>query len=157
MKGTIAFNISYGLPELSREQIREAADIAGILSFIESLPEGFETEVGERGVTLSGGQRQRIAIARAVVRDPRILILDEATSSLDLEVERQVQEAMNRAMKGRTSLVIAHRLSTIRNADRIVVLDGGRIVEQGRHDELLAWGGIYCRLHNLQFDRGTGQ
>jgi subfamily B ATP-binding cassette protein MsbA len=157
MKGTIAFNISYGLPELSREQIREAADIAGILSFIESLPEGFETEVGERGVTLSGGQRQRIAIARAVVRDPRILILDEATSSLDLEVERQVQEAMNRAMKGRTSLVIAHRLSTIRNADRIVVLDGGRIVEQGRHDELLAGGGIYCRLHNLQFDRGTGQ
>ncbi len=157
MKGTIAFNISYGLPELSREQIREAADIAGILSFIESLPEGFETEVGERGVTLSGGQRQRIAIARAVVRDPRILILDEATSSLDLEVERQVQEAMNRAMKGRTSLVIAHRLSTIRNADRIVVLDGGRIVEQGRHDELLALGGIYCRLYHLQFDRGTGQ
>ena len=157
MKGTIAFNISYGLPELSREQIREAADIAGILSFIESLPEGFETEVGERGVTLSGGQRQRIAIARAVVRDPRILILDEATSSLDLEVERQVQEAMNRAMKGRTSLVIAHRLSTIRNADRIVVLDGGRIVEQGRHEDLLAGGGIYCRLHNLQFDRGTGQ
>jgi subfamily B ATP-binding cassette protein MsbA len=157
MKGTIAFNISYGLPELSQEQIREAADIAGILSFIESLPEGFETEVGERGVTLSGGQRQRIAIARAVVRDPRILILDEATSSLDLEVERQVQEAMNRAMKGRTSLVIAHRLSTIRNADRIVVLDGGRIVEQGRHEDLLACDGMYCRLHNLQFDRGTGQ
>ena len=157
MKGTIAFNISYGLPELSREQIREAADIAGILSFIESLPEGFETEVGERGVTLSGGQRQRIAIARAVVRDPRILILDEATSSLDLEVERQVQEAMNRAMKGRTSLVIAHRLSTVRNADRIVVLDGGRIVEQGRHEELLTGGGMYGRLYHLQFDRGTGQ
>jgi subfamily B ATP-binding cassette protein MsbA len=157
MKGTIAFNISYGLPELSPEQIREAADIAGILSFIESLPEGFKTEVGERGVTLSGGQRQRIAIARAVVRNPRILILDEATSSLDLEVERQVQEAMNRAMRGRTSLVIAHRLSTIRNVDRIVVLDGGRIVEQGRHEDLLAFGGMYSRLHNLQFDRGTGK
>jgi subfamily B ATP-binding cassette protein MsbA len=157
MKGTIAFNISYGLPELSPEQIREAADIAGILSFIESLPEGFKTEVGERGVTLSGGQRQRIAIARAVVRNPRILILDEATSSLDLEVERQVQEAMNRAMRGRTSLVIAHRLSTIRNVDRIVVLDGGRIVEQGRHEDLLAFGGMYSRLHNLQYDRGTGK
>ena len=151
MKGTIAFNISYGLPDLSMEQIREAAETAGILAFIESLPDGFNTEVGERGVTLSGGQRQRIAIARAIVRNPRILILDEATSSLDLEVEKQVQEAMSSAMKGRTSLVIAHRLSTIRNSDRIIVLDGGRIIEQGCHRELIAGGGMYRRLHNLQF------
>lgn len=151
MKGTIAFNISYGLPDLSMEQIRFAAETAGILAFIESLPGGFSTEVGERGVTLSGGQRQRIAIARAIVRDPRILILDEATSSLDLEVEKQVQEAMSSAMRGRTSLVIAHRLSTIRNSDRIVVLDEGRIIEQGRHWELIAEGGMYRRLHDLQF------
>ncbi|MGI6251860.1 MAG: ABC transporter ATP-binding protein [Aminivibrio sp.] len=151
MKGTIAFNISYGLPDLSMDQIREAAETAGILAFIESLPDGFNTEVGERGVTLSGGQRQRIAIARAIVRNPRILILDEATSSLDLEVEKQVQEAMSSAMKGRTSLVIAHRLSTIRNSDRIIVLDGGRIIEQGCHRELIAGGGMYRRLHNLQF------
>ncbi len=151
MKGTIAFNISYGLPDLSMEQIREAAETAGILAFIESLPDGFNTEVGERGVTLSGGQRQRIAIARAIVRNPRILILDEATSSLDLEVEKQIQEAMSSAMKGRTSLVIAHRLSTIRNSDRIIVLDGGRIIEQGCHRELIAGGGMYRRLHNLQF------
>ena len=154
MKGTIAFNISYGLPDLSFDQIKEAAAVAGILSFIESLPEGFETEVGERGVTLSGGQRQRVAIARAIVRNPRILILDEATSSLDLEVERQVQRAMNRAMKGRTSLVIAHRLSTIRNADRIVVLHEGRIAEQGRHGELIQGEGIYSRLYSLQTSGG---
>lgn len=155
MKGTIAFNISYGLPDLSMDQIRAAAATAGILAFIESLPEGFETEVGERGVTLSGGQRQRIAIARAIVRNPRILILDEATSSLDLEVEKQVQEAMSSAMKGRTSLVIAHRLSTIRNSDRIIVLDEGRIIEQGRHWELIAGGGMYRRLHDLQFAGGA--
>jgi subfamily B ATP-binding cassette protein MsbA len=154
MKGSIAFNISYGLPELSLEAIRGAAETAGIAGFIESLPEGYDTEVGERGVTLSGGQRQRIAIARAVVRNPRILILDEATSSLDLEVERQVQAAMNRAMKGRTSFIIAHRLSTVRNADRIIVLDQGRIAEEGTHEQLIAAGGIYCRLHALQFRGG---
>lgn len=156
MKGSIAFNISYGLPELSLEAIRGAAETAGIAGFIESLPEGYETEVGERGVTLSGGQRQRIAIARAVVRNPRILILDEATSSLDLEVERQVQAAMNRAMKGRTSFIIAHRLSTVRNADRIIVLDEGRVAEEGTHKQLIAAGGIYCRLHALQFRGGEG-
>ncbi len=153
LKGSIAFNISYGLPDLSLEEIEAAAKIAGIHSFISELTEGYFTEVGERGVTLSGGQRQRIAIARAVVRNPRILILDEATSSLDLEVERQVQEAMNAAMKGRTSFLIAHRLSTIRNADRIIVIEKGKIAEQGSHEELLAHGGLYRRLYDLQFFR----
>jgi subfamily B ATP-binding cassette protein MsbA len=158
MKGTMAFNIAYGLPELldlrhsSMETLRSAAKAAGIDDFIMSLPDAYETEVGERGVTLSGGQRQRIAIARAVVRDPRILILDEATSSLDLEVERQVQEAMNRAMAGRTSFVIAHRLSTVRNAHRILVLSEGRIVQQGSHEALLRQGGIYAQLYGLQFE-----
>jgi len=153
LRGTIGFNISYGLPGMSSEDIARAADIAGIRAFIESLPLGYDTEVGERGVTLSGGQRQRIAIARAVARNPRILILDEATSSLDSEVERQVQEAMNTAMAGRTSLVIAHRLSTIRGADRIVVLDRGRIVGQGTHDELMAMGGLYHRLYTSGEER----
>ena len=172
MKGSIAFNIAYGLPiragrpsdlqsspldnpELM-SAIRRAAHIADIDAFIEGLPEGYATEVGERGVTLSGGQRQRIAIARAVVRDPRILILDEATSSLDLAVERQVQEAMNRAMAGRTSFVIAHRLSTVRTADRILVLEGGRIVQEGTHESLIREDGLYSRLHRLQFDE-TGK
>ena len=168
MKGSIAFNIAYGLPVRAgrpsdpqssplddpelMSAIRRAAHIAEIDEFIEGLPEGYATEVGERGVTLSGGQRQRIAIARAVVRDPRILILDEATSSLDLAVERQVQEAMNRAMAGRTSFVIAHRLSTVRTADRILVLEGGRIVQEGTHESLIREGGLYSRLHRLQFD-----
>ena len=173
MKGSIAFNIAYGLPARNpgrpsdpqsspfddpelMSAIRRAAHIADIDAFIEGLPEGYATEVGERGVTLSGGQRQRIAIARAVVRDPRILILDEATSSLDLAVERQVQEAMNRAMAGRTSFVIAHRLSTVRTADRILVLEGGRIVQEGTHESLIREDGLYSRLHRLQFDE-TGK
>ncbi|RRD63817.1 ABC transporter ATP-binding protein [Fretibacterium sp. OH1220_COT-178] len=166
MKGSIAFNIAYGLPAPGHDPlsdpelmsaIRRAAHVADIDGFIEGLPEGYATEVGERGVTLSGGQRQRIAIARAVVRDPRILILDEATSSLDLAVERQVQEAMNRAMAGRTAFVIAHRLSTVRSADRILVLEDGRIVQEGTHDALVREGGLYARLHRLQFEDTAGE
>jgi subfamily B ATP-binding cassette protein MsbA len=151
MKGSLAFNISYGFPQATEEDIVKAAQIAGIHTFITSLPEEYDTEVGERGVTLSGGQRQRVAIARAIIRNPRILILDEATSSLDVAVESQIQEAMEKAMEGRTSFVIAHRLSTVRSADRILVLSKGHIVESGTHDELLEKGGIYRHLYELQF------
>ena len=159
MRGSIAFNIAYGLAEDGEElfrdaalmeRVREAARVADIDGFIEGLPDGYASEVGERGVTLSGGQRQRIAIARAIIRDPRILILDEATSSLDLAVERQVQEAMDRAMAGRTSFVIAHRLSTVRSADRILVLKDGAFVQEGTHDALLESGGLYAELYRLQ-------
>lgn len=159
MRGSIAFNIAYGLAEDGEElfrdaalmeRVREAARVADIDGFIEGLPGGYASEVGERGVTLSGGQRQRIAIARAIIRDPRILILDEATSSLDLAVERQVQEAMDRAMSGRTSFVIAHRLSTVRSADRILVLKDGAFVQEGTHDALLESGGLYAELYRLQ-------
>lgn len=151
MKGSIAFNIAYGLENVDIQRVIEAAEIADIREFIESLPEKYETEVGERGVTLSGGQRQRIAIARAVIRDPRILILDEATSSLDIAVERAVQGAINRAMRGRTSFIIAHRLTTIREADRILVLEGGKFTQSGTHEELLKAGGLYADLYRMQF------
>jgi len=154
MKGTIAFNISYGY-QASDEEIRNAAHIAGISDFIESLPAGYQTEVGNRGLTVSGGQRQRIAIARAIVRNPRIIILDEATSSLDAAVEHQIQDAMDKAMEGRTSFIIAHRLSTIMNADRILYLENGHIVEEGTHQELLKLGGAYQKLFSLQY--GAGQ
>lgn len=150
MKGSIAFNIAYGLERQDMARIIEASEIADIRDFIEGLPAKYDTEVGERGVTLSGGQRQRIAIARAVIRDPKILILDEATSSLDLAVERQVQKALNRAMKGRTSFIIAHRLSTVRDADKILVLSGGRFIQSGTHDELLKAGGLYAELYAMQ-------
>ena len=146
MKGTLAYNIGYGYEGVTDDDLARAAETAGILSFIRTLPDGFDTAVGERGVTLSGGQRQRIAIARAVVRDPRILIMDEATSSLDALVEQQVQDAMRKAIQGRTSIIIAHRLSTIRDADRIAVLSGGRLVEQGTHDELMSLKGHYYKL-----------
>lgn len=146
MKGTLAYNIGYGYEGVTDDDLVRAAEIAGILKFIKSLPDGFDTEVGERGVTLSGGQRQRIAIARAVVRDPRILIMDEATSSLDALIEQQVQIAMKKAMEGRTSIVIAHRLSTIRDADSIAVLSGGKLVEQGTHEDLLSIKGHYYKL-----------
>jgi len=150
MKGSITYNIAYGFPGATPEAIRSAARTAGISDFIESLPKGYDTEVGERGVTLSGGQRQRVAIARAIVRDPAILLMDEATSSLDALVESQVQGAMNDAMRGRTSLVIAHRLSTVREADRILVLSGGKIVEEGSHDALIEARGHYFNLYSLQ-------
>jgi len=151
--GTIRENIAYGRPDAGEQEITEAAVQANAWDFIQSFPDKLETVVGERGVQLSGGQRQRIAIARAVLKNPRILILDEATSSLDSESERLVQEALEKLMKGRTSLVIAHRLSTVRKADRIIVLSDGRIVEQGSHTELLSNGtGLYRTLTELQFN-----
>jgi subfamily B ATP-binding cassette protein MsbA len=150
MKGTLAGNISYGLENCTEDEIDRAARTAGIADFIMSLPRKYESEVGERGVTLSGGQRQRVAIARAIVRNPAILLMDEATSSLDSLVESQIQGAMNEAMKGRTSIVIAHRLSTIRESDRILVISNGEIVEEGSHEELLKLHGHYYNLHLLQ-------
>jgi subfamily B ATP-binding cassette protein MsbA len=147
---TVAANIGYGASDASREAIREAAALANALDFIEQLPEGFETMIGENGVMLSGGQRQRIAIARALLKDAPVLVLDEATSALDTESENQIQQGLETLMRGRTTLVIAHRLSTIEKADRIVVLDGGRIVEEGTHSDLLARGGAYASLQRLQ-------
>ncbi len=149
--GTIRENIAYGNPNAGFEQIRQAARRANALDFILNFPDGFETLVGERGVKLSGGQRQRIAIARAILREPKILILDEATSALDAESERLVQEALNKLMEGRSSIIIAHRLSTIRDVDQIYVLDQGKIVEQGTHDELITnKDGVYYHLNILQ-------
>lgn len=148
---TVARNIAYGMPDASLEQITEAARKAHALDFIEAMPQGFDTEIGERGVRLSGGQRQRIAIARALLLDPPILLLDEATSSLDTESERQVQKALDEMMHERTVIAIAHRLSTIQKADRIIVLKDGRILEDGTHADLLQRSGHYKYLHDLQF------
>jgi len=156
LKGSIRFNIAYGCEKATDCDVEKASRIAGIYDFIKSLPEGFDTEVGERGVTLSGGQRQRVAIARAIVRDPRILLMDEATSSLDAAVEHEIQDAMRKAMTGRTSIVIAHRLATVREADRILVIEKGRIVEEGTHESLKGSGGLYSRLCALQFGEGNG-
>ena len=150
--GTIRENIAYGKPNATEDEILAAAQQANAYNFIESFPEKLDTIVGERGVKLSGGQRQRIAIARALLKNPSILILDEATSSLDSESEKLVQEALEILMEGRTSIIIAHRLSTIRSADQILVLDQGVIAEQGTHQELIAVeNGIYKNLSNLQF------
>ena len=150
--GPIGENIAYGLEPggASRESIERAASDARIATFIEELGEGYDTEVGERGVRLSGGQRQRIAIARALLADPRILILDEATSHLDTVNEAEVQEALSRLMTGRTTLVIAHRLSTVRGVDRILVIDEGKVVEEGSHDELMRLEGVYAELVEKQ-------
>ena len=149
--GTVRDNIRYGRPEATDEEVEAAAEAANAHDFIRAFPDGYETVVGERGVKLSGGQRQRVAIARALLKDPRILILDEATSSLDSESESLVQEALEVLMAGRTVFVIAHRLSTIRNADQIIVLDEGRTVQQGTHEQLLAQGGVYAELYRKQF------
>ena len=149
---SIAANIAYGAQRgASVERIREAADAAYLLSFIGSLPQGFETRIGENAVKLSGGQRQRLSIARALLKDAPILLLDEATSALDSESERYIQASLQRLMKGRTTFVVAHRLSTIERADRIVVLERGRVVEIGSHSDLIGRGGLYARLHGIQF------
>jgi ATP-binding cassette subfamily B protein/subfamily B ATP-binding cassette protein MsbA len=147
---SIAENIAFGKPGASREQIERAAETANATEFIRDLPEGFDTIIGERGATLSGGQKQRLSIARALLKDAPILILDEPTAALDTLTERSILEAMRRLMEGRTTLIIAHRLSTIRNADRIAVLEHGRIVELGKHDELIQRGGLYAKFCNVQ-------
>ncbi len=147
---SIADNIAYGRPGASQEEIEAAARAANAHSFIERLPEGYDTLVGERGATLSGGERQRVSIARALLKDAPILILDEPTSALDAETEGMLLEALDRLMEGRTTLIIAHRLSTIRNADKIVVMKEGRVAEIGSHEQLLARDGLYARLYSLQ-------
>ena len=149
--GSVYDNIRYGRLEATAEEVYAAARAANAEQFIQALPQGYESDVGERGLRLSGGQRQRIAIARALLKNPAILVLDEATSSLDTESEALVQEALDRLMRGRTTFVIAHRLSTVRNADRILVLADGHIIEQGSHHELLARGGLYRKLYEMQF------
>jgi ATP-binding cassette subfamily B protein len=149
-------NIRYGFPGISNDDVRRAAEAAHAAEFLDQLPQGFNTFLGERGVRLSGGQRQRIAIARAILRDPTVLLLDEATSALDAESERLVQDALEQLMQARTTLVIAHRLATVRKVDRILVMDRGLIVASGHHDELVAEDGLYARLAALQFRDSAG-
>ena len=152
---TVMENIRFGNPLASDEEIYEAARSAAADDFISELPEGYDTYVGERGIMLSGGQKQRVAIARAILRNAPVLLLDEATSALDAENERSVQEAFDRLLTGRTTIVVAHRLATVKKADRIIVLDKGRIVEQGKHEKLISEKGVYARLASLQFTNGV--
>jgi ATP-binding cassette, subfamily B, bacterial len=149
--GPVWYNIAYGKPEADRGEVLRAATLANAHEFIERLPQGYDTIIGERGMTLSGGQRQRIAIARAVIRNSPILVLDEPNSGLDAASEKLVFDALDRLMKGKTSIVIAHKLSTIRSADVIFVVDEGKIVERGNHTQLLNKGGLYAELHDMQF------
>lgn len=155
--GTVRDNIAFARPEASEQEIRAAAQAANATGFIEALPEGYDTQVGEMGVRLSGGQQQRIAIARALLRNPRILILDEATSSLDQASEQVVHQALNTLLQGRTALIIAHRLSTVQNADRILVIDDGRVVEEGTHDQLMQAHGLYWQLYESLHAEEEGQ
>jgi ATP-binding cassette subfamily B protein len=150
---TIRANLRYAKPDATEEELREAASGAQILPFIESLPDGFDTVVGDRGYRLSGGEKQRIALARLLLKAPDVVVLDEATAHLDSESEVAVQRALQTALEGRTSIVIAHRLSTVRGADQILVVAEGRIVERGRHEDLLAAGGAYADLYHTQFAR----
>jgi subfamily B ATP-binding cassette protein MsbA len=156
-RGTVYDNIAYGREGATRDEIVEAAKLANADEFISRMPQGYETMIGERGDTLSGGQRQRIGIARALVRNNPILILDVPTAALDTESEKLVIEALERLMKGRTVITIAHRLSTIRDADKIIVLDKGVVAEQGTHLELMELGGIYAALNGTQFDTATAK
>jgi subfamily B ATP-binding cassette protein MsbA len=150
---TIFNNIAYGLEDVSLDEVQAAARAANAHDFITKLPAGYDTVIGDRGLKLSGGQRQRISIARAILKNPAILLLDEATSALDTESEHLVQEAIDRLVRDRTTIVIAHRLSTIQNVDRIYLLEAGRVVQVGTHDELLATGGRYKELYTMQFQR----
>jgi ATP-binding cassette subfamily B protein len=148
---TIRANLLYARPDATQAEIEAACKVANIHDFISGLPEGYDTIVGERGYRLSGGEKQRVSIARVVLKNPRILVLDEATSHLDSQSEALIQDALERVMAGRTSLVIAHRLSTILKADQILVLDRGRLIERGSHADLLANGGLYAKLYETQF------
>ena len=150
---TVKNNILYGRPDATDEEVVEAAKRANIHEFVLSMPDGYETVIGERGVKLSGGQKQRLSIARVFLKDPPILILDEATSALDNSTEILIQQSLDELCKGRTTVVVAHRLSTIKNADRIAVVNGGRITEMGNHGELMTLGGEYAKLYALQFER----
>ncbi|MBT4291376.1 ATP-binding cassette domain-containing protein, partial [bacterium] len=149
---SVANNIAYGIEDASDQDIETAAKAANAHEFISALPDGYQTKIGDRGTKLSGGQRQRLSIARAILKNPSILILDEATSALDTESEKLVQNAIEHLVKDRTTIVIAHRLSTIRNANRICVLDKGQIVQSGTHEELVTVDGLYKKLHNMQLD-----
>ena len=150
--GTVAENISFSKPDATRDEIEAVSRIAHVSEFVDKFEKGYDTIVGERGVKLSGGQRQRIAIARAILADPKLLILDEATSSLDSESEALIQDGLRKLRRGRTTFVIAHRLSTIRSADQILVLEAGEIVERGTHEELIAAGGRYKQLYDKQYN-----